>query len=230
MTSRLALIPARGGSKRIPRKNIRPFAGKPIIAHPIAAAIASGCFDEIMVSTDDDEIAAVAKDAGASVPFRRDASLSNDFATTVDVVLDVLKSFEQRGKKFDQVCCLYPTSVFATPELLREGRNTLENGNFDSCSTLVKFGHPVQRALVLQDGLVAFRWPENRSARTQDLEPHFHDGAQFYWVKVPAVVRERSLFTARCTAVLLEERRVQDLDTLEDWEIAEMKFARVSKN
>ena len=174
-----AIITARGGSKRIPRKNIREFCGKPILAYSIEAALRAGVFDTVMVSTDDREIAGIAEKYGAQVPFFRSERTSNDFAVTSQVLAEVLEEYEKLGEHFDSVCCIYPTAPFLTPDRLRAAMELLEQTKADSVLPVVRFGFPPQRGVVLEDGYLRFRWPEHRNARSQDLEPFYHDVGQF---------------------------------------------------
>jgi pseudaminic acid cytidylyltransferase len=221
----LAIIPARGGSKRIPRKNIKDFLGKPIIAYSIEAAIASGLFDEVMVSTDDSEIAKIAKKLGANVPFLRSDKNSDDFATTADVILEVISEYEKIGQYFDTACCLYSTAPFVTKKRLIEGFNLLNLKKYSTVLPLLKFSFPIQRAVSLdKNGRVAFIQPEHQLTRSQDLTPAFHDSGQFYWLNVPAFQKTKMIWTDNTGAIILSEMEVQDIDTLEDWEIAEFKF------
>lgn len=223
-TKALALITARGASKRIPRKNIKDFLGKPIIAYSIEAALEAGCFSEVMVSTDDPEIAALAKARGAQVPFMRSAAASGDFATTAEAVLEVLGRYSQAGRSFEYACCLYPTAPFATPEKLRQGFDLLRKSGASSVVPVVRFSYPIQRALKIEDGVLAMMRPENLNSRSQDLPPAYHDAGQFYWLRVPAFLEEKSLFGRKAAALVVPETEVQDIDTEEDWRIAQMKF------
>jgi N-acylneuraminate cytidylyltransferase len=222
---RLAIIPARGGSKRIPRKNIKNFLGKPIIAYSIEAAIASNLFDEIMVSTDDAEIAAVARESGAKVPFMRSDKNADDFATTSDVIQEVLRQYADNKYSYDSVCCIYPTAPFITAERLKQGSELLDKGSFGAVVPLVKFSFPIQRAVRLSsNGKVSFFQPEYIKSRSQDLEPAYHDAGQFYWFNVDAFEINQSIWTSNTGAIILNETEVQDIDTPEDWKIAEFKF------
>lgn len=228
---RIAIIPARGGSKRIPRKNIKDFLGMPIIAYSIKAAIESGIFDEVMVSTDDAEIAEVAKQYGASVPFLRSKETANDYATTADVLNEVLKSYEAKGMEFEVLCCLYATAPFVTAEKLREASNILEVGSFDSAFTCVPFSYPVQRALQINDnGRISMKWPEYKSSRSQDLPTFYHDAGQFYFANVQSFKDTNGLWGDNTAPIILSELEVQDLDTLTDWAIAEMKYKITMEN
>ena len=220
----LCIIPARGGSKRIPRKNIKPFMGKPIIAYSIEAALKSGIFDEVMVSTDDVEFAEVAKKYGASVPFLRSETTSNDYATTVDVLLEVVDRYKQQGKEFDVVCCLYSTAPFVTAERLKEANGKLSD-KVDGCFTVVEYSYPIQRSLRMNEqGLIEIRYPEYLKSRTQDLEKTYHDAGQFYFMKTPAMELEKTVWCKRTEPLFLSELEVQDLDTETDWKLAEMKY------
>ena len=220
----LCIIPARGGSKRIPRKNIKPFLGKPIIAYSIEAALKSGIFDEVMVSTDDVEFAEVAKKYGASVPFLRSEATSNDYATTVDVLLEVVDRYKQQGKEFDVVCCLYSTAPFVTAERLKEACGKLSD-KVDGCFTVVEYSYPIQRSLRMNEqGLIEIRYPEYLKSRTQDLEKTYHDAGQFYFMKTAAMELEKTVWCKRTKPLILSELEVQDLDTETDWKLAEMKY------
>lgn len=222
--SSLAIIPARGGSKRIPRKNIRPFLGKPIVAYVINAGLQSGLFSDVMVSTDDAEIADVARQYGASVPFLRGAQTAGDLATTADVLREVLGQYEQRGQVFDYACCLYPTAPFVTPDLLRLAFSTLTDHPFDTVYPVQRFSFPVQRAVRLVDGRVDWLQPEHALTRSQDLEPAYHDAGQFYFFDVTAFQRNHRLITDNSGGVVIAEMDAHDIDTEEDWRVAEYKY------
>lgn len=222
----IAIITARGGSKRIPRKNIKPFLGKPIIAYSIEAAVASGLFDEVMVSTDDEEIAQIAKQYGAKVPFMRSEKTSNDFATTNDVLLEVLSEYEKRGEAFDAACCLYPTAPFVTAEKLRQAMEKLLASDADTLIPVVAFSYPTQRAMIIREGKLVFEYPQYMTARSQDLTPHFHDVGQFYCLKVEAYKRNRNLLRGDIIPFVVSELEVQDIDNQTDWEIAEIKYRK----
>ena len=227
--SSLCIIPARGGSKRIPRKNIKPFMGKPIIAYSIDAALRSGVFDEVMVSTDDEEIAGVARQYGASVPFFRSAETANDYATTVDVLLEVIETYKQQGKVFDTICCLYSTAPFVTSDRLKEAYAKISD-NVDACFTMVEYSYPVQRSLQINEiGRVEMRHPEHLKSRTQDLEKVYHDAGQFYFVKTKTLIDEKTVWCKKTAPLVLSELEVQDLDTLTDWQLAEMKYELLHK-
>lgn len=221
---KVAIITARGGSKRIPRKNIRNFCGQPIISYAIQAAIQSGCFDEVMVSTDDKEIAEVAKNFGATIPFLRSPENSNDFATTAEVISEVLSSYQKNGKSFDYFCCIYPTAVFVTANKLKEAQEILISSGADSLVPVVRFSFPIQRALKLNKGRIEYFWPNEMNKRSQDLEPSFHDCGQFYFAKTDKFLATKKLFTDNTIAIEMMESEVQDIDNEEDWKIAEIKF------
>ncbi len=221
----LAIITARGGSKRIPRKNIKEFDGKPIITYSIRAALDSACFDEVMVSTDDAEIASVARGAGASVPFFRSAKTSGDYATTAEVVREVIDTYRDRGVTFDTICCIYPTAPFVTARKLAEARRILDATSADSVITVVRFGFPPQRALIrTPDGGLAFWMPENAHKRSQDLEPIYHDAGQFYFLNVRSFDEQRCLVMRNTVPFECSETEVQDIDNESDWTIAELKY------
>ena len=223
----LAIIPARGGSKRIPRKNIRPFRGRPMLAWPLAAALGSGVFDEVMVSTDDEEIAETARAFGAEVPFLRSPKASDDHATTAEVLEEVLGAYAGRGRDFPLACCLYPTAPFVTPEDLRAGRETLLEGGFDTVLPVARFSFPIWRALSRDaSGRVRFTFSDHPVARSQDLPEAYHDAGQWYWFRTAPFLSSGTLLGANTGSLCLPMMRVQDIDTEEDWALAELKHAR----
>lgn len=219
----LAVIPARGGSKRIPRKNLREFCGKPILAWSVEAALASGCFERVVVSTDDDEIAALAGSLGAEVPFVRPAELSDDHTGTGPVVAHAADACGVEDT--DPVCCIYATAPFVSAEDLRRGRELLESSGAEYAVSVTSYAFPIQRALRLTDDdrLEMFE-PEHLLTRSQDLEEAWHDAGQFYWGRARAWRRATPLFSRETTPVPLARHRVQDIDTLEDWTRAELMF------
>jgi len=221
----LCIIPARSGSKRIPRKNIKPFLGKPIMAYSIEAALASEIFDEVMVSTDDEEFAEIARQYGASVPFLRSAETASDYATTRDVLLEVLSCYEERGVKFEKMACIYSTSPFVTVDRLREAYAKLDD--FDCVYPVVKYGYPIQRCLVIKDGLMYRKWPEFENNRSQDLESVYHDAGQYYFYRVDSFQKGENL---RVNGIELSELEVQDIDTEIDWKLAEVKYEIMRNN
>jgi pseudaminic acid cytidylyltransferase len=220
----VAIITARGGSKRIPRKNIRLFLGKPIIAYSISAALDAGCFEEVMVSTDDLEIAEIARSLGAKVPFLRSAETSTDVATTVDVLTEVINKYRQQGKIFEYACCLYPTAPFVTADKLAAGYGLLLQTGADTVLPVVRFSYPIQRAMKLENNYLSMIWPEYANVRSQDLMPSFHDGGQFYCFHIERFMETHKLFGDHTVPLELPESEVQDIDTEEDWKIAEMKY------
>ena len=222
---KLAVIPARGGSKRIPRKNIRPFCGQAMIVWSIAAARESACFDRIIVSTDDAEIAQVAREAGAEVPFMRPAELSDDHAGTIPVVRHATEWQAAHGAAPELVCCLYATAPFVRGVDLQRGLATLQRSDADFAFSVTRYPFPIQRAIRLDAaGRVAMFNPEHFNTRSQDLEEAFHDAGQFYWGKAGAWCSTETLFGPASAAVLLEPHRVQDIDTPDDWVRAEWLF------
>ena len=226
----VAIITARGGSKRIPGKNIKDFCGKPIMAYAIAAALDSGLFDEVMVSTDSPEIAKIAKAHGASVPFMRSPSASDDYATTVDVLHEVLSAYAEREKKFDFMCCLYPTAPFVTAEKIRAAYTAFMESGADMLEPVVAFSYPPQRSFSIEAGLLAYNYPEHVRTRSQDLPTWYHDAGQFYFYRVEAFRRsvegnsEQGGYDLRCVPFVMNEMEVQDIDTIMDWQLAEAKY------
>lgn len=222
---RLAVIPARGGSKRIPRKNIKLFCGKPMIAWSIEVALASGCFDAVIVSTDDVEIAEVAKTHGAHVPFIRPSELSDDHAGTIPVIRHAVQWFAESGQHPHEVCCIYATAPFVTVDAIREGLSVLQQTSADYAFPVTSYAFPIQRAVRLTDrGRVEMLQPEQFYTRSQDLEEAYHDAGQFYWGVANAWLEERPLFDLGSAPILLPRHRVQDIDTPEDWLRAEWMF------
>lgn len=223
--SNLAIIPARGGSKRIPRKNIKLFLGKPIIAYSIEAAINSGLFNEVMVSTDDAEIAEIAIQYGAKVPFMRSDKMSNDFATTFDVVEEVVNSYKEKEIEFENVCCIYPCAPFVIEQKLEEAYNLFVKEHFDAVFPVMQFGFPIQRALQMDDfGKISFFYPENALTRSQDLLPSFHDAGQFYWMNVSSCMEQQKIITDNTGSIVITELEGQDIDNDTDWKLAELKY------
>lgn len=229
---KLAVIPARGGSKRIPRKNIKPFCGKPMIAWSIEAAQQSACFDRIVVSTDDPEIAEVASRYGAEVPFRRPAALSDDHTGTIPVVRHAIGWVgEHDGTPPGQVCCLYATAPFVHAEDIRQGLDVLNKMACDYAFTVTSYASPIQRAIRLTgQGRVAMFDPEQFNMRSQDLEEAFHDAGQFYWGRAEAWLASKPIFSSDAVPVILPRYRVQDIDTVDDWVRAEWMFKVMQEN
>lgn len=222
---RIAIIPARGGSKRIPRKNVKEFCGKPIIAWSIEAAKASGCFDRIIVSTDDSEIADVAREWGAAVPFRRPAELADDYTGTLPVVRHAVEWLGAHENPVDYACCLYATAPFVSPQDLRKGWELIRYASCSYAFSVTSYAFPIQRAIrITESGSVAMFSPEHLNARSQDLEEAWHDAGQFYWGTAQAWQEERPIFGEGSVPVKLPRHRVQDIDTPEDWARAEWLF------
>jgi N-acylneuraminate cytidylyltransferase len=220
----LAIIPARGGSKRIPKKNIRHFCSQPILKYSIDSALNSGCFSQVMVSTDSDEIAKVAKSLGAKVPFLRSNKTADDYATMADVALEVIAEFEKLGETFDHFCCLLPTAPFITADRIKESYELLTKSQAKAVVPVVRFSHPIHRALKINSNGLKMLWPENYSKRSQDFEPTFHDSGQFYWLEVESFLNHKSFFPEGALPLELLEHEVHDIDTEDDWKIAELKY------
>ena len=225
---KLAIIPARGGSKRIPRKNIKPFCGKPMIAWSIEAALESGCFDRIIVSTDDDEIAEVARQYGAEVPFLRPLELSDDHTGTIPVIRHAIETINSQGRAVGQACCLYATAPFIQAEDLRRGLEILQGSGGDYAFSVTSYAFPIQRAIRLTpEGRVEMFNPEHFNTRSQDLEEAYHDAGQFYWGLADAWLQGKMIFSPASLPVMLPRHRVQDIDTPEDWVRAEWLFKAI---
>ena len=220
----IAIITARGGSKRIPKKNVKEFCGKPIIAYSIKAALDSVIFDEVMVSTDSEEIAEIARAYGAKVPFMRSAKTSDDFATTADVLMEVLERYQEMGRTFDVMSCIYPTAPFVTPQKLQSAYDTLKKEQAVMAMPVVAFSYPPQRSYVLNGNMLEMKWKENYNKRSQDLEKMYHDAGQFYMYQVDAFVRLKGQMTESIVPVIVDEMEVQDIDNETDWKLAEMKY------
>lgn len=218
----IAIITARGGSKRIPRKNIKEFLGKPIIAYSIETALKTSLFSEVMVSTDDEEIAEIAQKYGAKVPFMRSAKNSDDYATTRDVLCEVISQYKTIGKNFEYVCCIYPTAPLIQPQSVIKAFNILKKSDADMIIPIVRFSYPVQRAYKLSNNNeINFLYPKHERTRSQDLEPIFHDSGSFYWYKDIAFTEN---YKPRRIGFELSELEVQDIDTIDDWKMAELKY------
>ncbi|EAZ98226.1 pseudaminic acid cytidylyltransferase [Marinobacter sp. ELB17] len=223
--SRVAIIPARGGSKRIPRKNIREFCGKPMIAWSIEAALSSGCFDRVIVSTDDDEIAEVAKKYGAEVPFVRSPELSDDHTGTIPVIRHAVDRLNQHGVLVEYACCIYATAPFIAVEDIQRGFRLMQQQSSDYAFSVTSYAFPIQRAIcITPTDRIAMFSPEHFNTRSQDLEEAWHDAGQFYWGTAEAWLQERALFSEQAIPVKLPRHRVQDIDTPEDWSRAEWMF------
>ena len=227
--SSIAIITARGGSKRIPKKNIKEFCGKPMIAYSIEAGLQSGVFDEVMVSTDSEEIAEIARTYGASVPFMRSKKTASDYATTRDVLMEVLDEYEKRGKMFDDMTCIYPTAPFVTAQKLKDAVMLFKETSSSLLIPVVKFSYPPQRAYIIQNGKLQFKWEEYRYSRSQDLEPFYHEAGQFYCYDIRDYLAANGVIKHNIIPFILPESEVQDIDTEEDWKMAELKFSMMTR-
>ncbi|MCI6655871.1 MAG: pseudaminic acid cytidylyltransferase [Clostridium sp.] len=221
----IAIIPARGGSKRIPKKNIKKFCGNPIILYSIKAAIESGIFDEVMVSTDSKEIASIAREYGANVPFYRSEELSGDYASTAQVVMEVLQKYKDNKEIYDYAVCIYPTAPFLTPEIICKAQNIMEQYNPDEVIGVVEFSYPPQRCYsITNDGLMEYKYKEFVDIRSQDLEKLYHDAGQIYIYNVESLIRKNGKIVSGIMPMVLSPLTVQDIDTEDDWKLAEMKY------
>lgn len=217
----LCIIPARGGSKRIPRKNVKPFLGKPMLSYPIEVALETGLFDEVMVSTDDEEIAKIAKQYGAKVPFMRSAETASDFATLADVLREVLNNYQNDGIVFDNMCCILATSPMLRSEDISNGYKALLTTNFSSITPVVLFSYPILRSYKMDDNYgISYNWPEYEKSRSQDLPPAYHDSGTFYWHKIDLW----KVGQISRGGIVVSEETVQDIDTEQDWKMAEIKY------
>lgn len=217
----LAIIPARGGSKRIPRKNVKSFLGKPMLAYSIEAALSTGLFEEVMVSTDDEEIAEVARQYGAKVPFMRSAETANDYATTADVLHEVIGKYKKEGEDFDNFCCIYATAPMIQSKDIISAYERLRSSDFTIVYPVVTFSYPIWRCLDLaEDGSMKRHWPEFENSRSQDLPKQYHDTGTFYWYKT----EEWIAGNIHVGGIEVDETTIQDIDTETDWKLAEMKY------
>ena len=224
----VAIIPARGGSKRIPGKNIRPFLGKPIISRSIETALQSGIFDRVIVSTDSDRIAEVAEASGAEVPFRRPEELADDITPTAPVVQHAVAWLNSHGVEPEYVCCIYPTAPFMRISDLKVGYDLIRERGVGSVFTVTSFAFPIFRSLKLaESGAVEMFWPEHEVTRSQDLPDAYHDAGQFYWLEVERLMSEGRLYTTDALPLILPRYLVQDLDTLEDWDTAQHMYRAI---
>lgn len=228
----IAIIPARGGSKRIPNKNIRLFNNYPIIKYSIDAAIKSGCFQDVIVSTDSEQIAEIAIKYGASVPFFRSKNNSDDFATTADVLIEVLNNLENINKIYQSLCCIYPTAPFVTEKKILNAMDLLQlnKTKADAVLPVTEFSYPILRSLVINDGNIAMKWPENYNKRSQDFEKFYHDAGQYYCLYVESFRKQKTLYPTKTIPVILSNFEVQDIDNLDDWKIAELKYRMLITN
>jgi pseudaminic acid cytidylyltransferase len=224
MKNAIAIITARGGSKRIPKKNIKEFFGKPMLHYAIGACQNAGIFSEIMVSTDSDEIAKVAVDGGACVPFMRSEKTSDDFATTFDVLEEVIVNYKKAGREFDTVCCVYPCVPFLSGQTLQNAYNQLAASGNDALMPMCKYPVPIEWAMKIENGILI---PNDKAAlliRSQDLVPKYFDVGMFYIIKTSVLITEKTLVPAKTMAYIMDEREVQDIDTVDDWKMAELKY------
>lgn len=227
----IAVIPARGGSKRIPRKNVKPFCGKPMIAYSIEAAIRAGIFDEIIVSTDDEEIADIAKNAGASVPFMRPKELSDDFTATGAVVEHAIKFLQARGDRIKFVCTIYATAPLIDEFYIKLGLEKLRASNAKNAFSCTSMPFPIWRTFkIAKDGRCEMFWRENFAKRSQDLEEAYQDAGQFYWTNLDAPSSDEIFFGRDSIAIVLPRHLVQDIDTPQDWIRAEFLYEAVQKS
>lgn len=230
MEKLLCIIPARGGSKRIPHKNIREFKGKPIIAYAISAAIESGIATEVMVSTDDDEIATIANQFGANTPFMRSKENSNDTSGIADVLIEVIESYKALGREFEYILCVLATSPLIQSSNLKKAYDMLQTNKVaDSVCPIEKFSYPPQRSLIIRNGELVMKHPENYNSRSQDLEPLYHDCGQFFLFRTKALLRDKMLYTKHTLPLELKESESQDIDNMEDWKLAEMKYELIKE-
>ncbi len=220
----IAIITARGGSKRIPRKNIKNFMGKPMLAYAIEAALKSGIFEEVMVSTDDKEIAEVAIKYGANVPFMRSAKTASDTATTFDVIDEVINEYKKLGKNFESLCCIYPCVPFLKAETLRDAHKKMREGNFDAIMPVCKYSVPIEWAMKIENNLLVPFDREKQNMRSQDIEPKYFDVGMFYFCKTEKIYQHKSLAPDNTAAYILDEKECQDIDNETDWQLAELKY------
>jgi pseudaminic acid cytidylyltransferase len=230
--STIAIIPARGGSKRIPRKNIKPFLGKPILAYAVQTALAAKCFEEVMVSTDDPEIAEIARQFGANVPFLRSSTTAHDTATTLEVLREVIAGYRSAQSSFDALCCIYPTAALTEPDCLRNGYAKLLADPSASCALpVVEYGTPIQRAFFKENERIRLAQPEHCLTRSQDLPKAYHDAGQWYWIRTDALSNpEFQILGPASVPIVVDIFGVQDIDTETDWRLAEMKFTSREQN
>ena len=225
----LCLIPARGGSKRIPKKNIKSFLGKPIIAYSIEAAIQSKLFTEIMVSTDCQKTAEIALEYGVKVPFIRSKENSNDFATTYDVIKEVIDEYKKDGVNFENICCIYACAPFVTANKLKQAYQELSNKQVDTIFPIIEYSFPIQRAIKINNGKIKLFNTKYLNTRSQDLEKSYHDSGQFYWMKTEKILKKGKIITNNCSSIIITELEGQDIDTEIDWKLAELKFKLLKK-
>ena len=221
----ICIIPARGGSKRIPRKNLKPFCGQPIIAYSIKTALNSKLFDRVIVSTDDDVIAQLSKSFGAEVPFLRSKENATDYASTFDVIKEVLDKL--KTERYTNCCCLYATAPFVTSDLLQQAKEKTHNLQLDCVFPITKFNYPIQRALFQESNKIRLAMPEHQFSRSQDLPQAYHDTGMFYWFNIDKILTAGTLWTENTGGLEVSELQCQDIDTIEDWKLAELKFQMI---
>jgi len=221
----IAIIPARSGSKRIPHKNVKDFLGKPILAYSIETALQSGLFDEVMVSTDSENIATIARQYGAKVPFLRSRETADDYATLSDVIDEVLQTYRDKENiEFDYVCCMLATAPFVQKEDVIAAYNKLIHNDIDAIFPVVRYDFPIQRAMQFEGDLIRMIAPENKDVRSQDLPPSFHDAGLFYWIKTQVFNKQKTFWTDQTSALEISAYKAQDIDTPADWQMAELKY------
>lgn len=223
--STIAIIPARGTSKRIPHKNIKNFLGKPIIQYSIKAAQNSDCFDEIMVSTEDEKVSSIAKKFGASTPFLRSAKNSENGVPLSIVLEEVLLKYRNINKDYEYCCCILPTAPFVSGENIKKSYELLKSSGADAVIPVVKFSYPIQRAFINENGNLKMIYPKNINVNSQDLIPAYHDAGQFYWINVNSFFKQKKIFMNKCIPIEISELEAQDIDNIEDWKIAEVKYS-----
>jgi len=226
----LCIIPARGGSKRIPGKNIKNFLGKPIIGYSIELAINSQLFDEVMVSTDDFKIKELALKLGAKVPFLRSLKNSDDFATTFDVIEEVIDYYNLKALNFDKICCIYPCAPLIQKKVFIDCYHLLINNDFASTFPVAEYSTPIQRALKFSNGLLTMIDKSHTNTRSQDFEKAYFDAGQFYWMNAENILTHRSIFSQNSGGIVIDNLFVQDIDNYNDWRIAELKYKLLKKN
>jgi pseudaminic acid cytidylyltransferase len=224
----IAIIPARGGSKRIPRKNIRNFLGKPIVSYSIETCIKSELFNEVMVSTEDEEIASIARTYGAKVPFLRSQKNADDYASTVDVIIEVIEWYRNNGQKFDIGCCIYPTAPLVRVDRIKEGWQLMCNQKYKTVFPITRFSSPIWRSLQVTDGKVNMIWPQNLTKRSQDLPAAFYDAGQWYWFDIEQLCLSKQLWTDNTFGLEINELESQDIDNESDWKLAELKYRYIT--
>jgi pseudaminic acid cytidylyltransferase len=226
---KLCIIPARGGSKRINKKNIKNFCGKPIIAWSIETVKRHKLFDKVIVSTDNKEIASLAKSFGAETPFARPKKISCDFTQTIDVILHAIKWQIKNEKKPDYVCCIYPTAPFITISDLSYGLKILKKNNYDYVFSATNYAYPIQRSFKLKKKKLVMNYPEFKDSRSQDLEETYHDAGQFYWAATETWLKRRPILGNNSSPIIIPRNRALDIDNIEDWKIAETMFTVINK-